>query len=111
MLQLEMLKDASYYKDKLTHTHVGNSRLIQFKRNAKYNAEKNVDMYEDTYSCHVHHKNCACIGRLLHITLMLQTFQSLPESDVFAMVKYNFMAHGSYEPPHWYCQFNDNTDV
>ena len=60
---------------------------------------------------HVHHKNCACIGRLLHITLMLQTFQSLPESDAFAMVKYNFMAHGSYEPPHWYRQFNDNTDV
>ena len=34
-----MLKDdASYYKDKLTH--VGNSRLSQFKCNATYKSEE-----------------------------------------------------------------------
>ena len=79
------------------HTYVGNSRLNQFKCNAKHKSEKvkapeesivtvlvtefmklKVKLTQQSsilWICmktltRVHHKNCACIGRLLHITFM-----------------------------------------
>ena len=134
-VQIILEDDASYYKDKLVH--IGNGRVSQFMTSEKYRKkypliekEKiaqisetvfevesqadaeityHVDMFADTCSCPMQ-GICKHKKSIAH-HYEIEEFAVLPSNDAFAMCRYHYIALGRCEEPHWYRQFNKNTDL